>query len=118
MIRRPPRSTLFPYTTLFRSEGELHHALPVVGRSVNHTEARPCVNVLHLARTTSEEEQRVIPGIEELGAEIQPHAFEGQGNMLDKREIRHHIARTVHRTTILVPNFSGPGVSLSECIYT
>src|SRR5439155_13067683 len=34
MIRRPPRSTLFPYTTLFRSHGELrivglvapHHA--------------------------------------------------------------------------------------------
>src|SRR5258707_8346889 len=24
MIRRPPRSTLFPYTTLFRSEMELH----------------------------------------------------------------------------------------------
>src|SRR5260370_23357635 len=23
MIRRPPRSTLFPYTTLFRSEGEV-----------------------------------------------------------------------------------------------
>src|SRR3712207_8738835 len=23
MIRRPPRSTLFPYTTLFRSAGEL-----------------------------------------------------------------------------------------------
>ena len=22
MIRRPPRSTLFPYTTLFRSEGQ------------------------------------------------------------------------------------------------
>src|SRR3712207_7289672 len=45
MIRRPPRSTLFPYTTLFRSvpggaqrhEGELHgdtaadHLLPVGG---------------------------------------------------------------------------------------
>src|SRR5439155_11769016 len=27
MIRRPPRSTLFPYTTLFRSE-ELSHASP------------------------------------------------------------------------------------------
>src|SRR3712207_8888314 len=25
MIRRPPRSTLFPYTTLFRSSGELRH---------------------------------------------------------------------------------------------
>src|SRR5256885_14352881 len=24
MIRRPPRSTLFPYTTLFRSQVELH----------------------------------------------------------------------------------------------
>src|SRR4051794_41869474 len=24
MIRRPPRSTLFPYTTLFRSELDLH----------------------------------------------------------------------------------------------
>src|SRR2546421_12734579 len=29
MIRRPPRSTLFPYTTLFRSAGGW---LPVVGR--------------------------------------------------------------------------------------
>src|SRR2546430_11478469 len=25
MIRRPPRSTLFPYTTLFRSESERRH---------------------------------------------------------------------------------------------
>src|SRR2546422_5959425 len=30
MIRRPPRSTLFPYTTLFRShEPAAHHELPV-----------------------------------------------------------------------------------------
>src|SRR5256885_10376543 len=39
MIRRPPRSTLFPYTTLFRSQharglGE-HHVLP--RRKVDHT---------------------------------------------------------------------------------
>src|SRR3712207_8796980 len=27
MIRRPPRSTLFPYTTLFRSEGAPNSAL-------------------------------------------------------------------------------------------
>src|SRR2546422_3373369 len=26
MIRRPPRSTLFPYTTLFRSHGAIVHA--------------------------------------------------------------------------------------------
>src|SRR3989454_2961845 len=30
MIRRPPRSTLFPYTTLFRSERIAHH--PVAER--------------------------------------------------------------------------------------
>src|SRR2546430_8581386 len=27
MIRRPPRSTLFPYTTLFRSRRRCHHPL-------------------------------------------------------------------------------------------
>src|SRR2546422_8520462 len=34
MIRRPPRSTLFPYTTLFRS----HDLIRVVGRA----QALPC----------------------------------------------------------------------------
>src|SRR4051794_41389841 len=28
MIRRPPRSTLFPYTTLFRSEGQWYRYAP------------------------------------------------------------------------------------------
>src|SRR3712207_7863073 len=28
MIRRPPRSTLFPYTTLFRSNGRFRDGLP------------------------------------------------------------------------------------------
>src|SRR5687767_15749110 len=48
MIRRPPRSTLFPYTTLFRSDrhaGEIHdlarwnpHRIPAVGSG--HTAVR------------------------------------------------------------------------------
>src|SRR3712207_8348954 len=33
MIRRPPRSTLFPYTTLFRSEGRKDERL---GAKVDH----------------------------------------------------------------------------------
>src|SRR4051812_49812966 len=38
MIRRPPRSTLFPYTTLFRSAGQReagrdHHAVEVPARA-------------------------------------------------------------------------------------
>src|SRR5258705_4824349 len=48
MIRRPPRSTLFPYTTLFRSIVKLNHnelltmpnkfdQIKLVGRSEEHT---------------------------------------------------------------------------------
>src|SRR3712207_8431051 len=40
MIRRPPRSTLFPYTTLFRSpldEGERCWLTPIVLRSTQHS---------------------------------------------------------------------------------
>src|ERR1022692_119749 len=35
MIRRPPRSTLFPYTTLFRSIGP-HHGVGVDGKVYGH----------------------------------------------------------------------------------
>src|SRR2546426_9066264 len=31
MIRRPPRSTLFPYTTLFRSHHQPQHLTPIGG---------------------------------------------------------------------------------------
>src|SRR2546422_5436468 len=34
MIRRPPRSTLFPYTTLFRSDHAAHHCPIAAGRSI------------------------------------------------------------------------------------
>src|SRR3712207_7526774 len=46
MIRRPPRSTLFPYTTLFRSEPELgsvldrHDPLVVGDEGRQHVERR------------------------------------------------------------------------------
>src|SRR5256885_7675473 len=33
MIRRPPRSTLFPYTTLFRSSADLHEC-PASGPAI------------------------------------------------------------------------------------
>src|SRR5256884_9066352 len=38
MIRRPPRSTLFPYTTLFRSFFETLGVAPILGRSFNADE--------------------------------------------------------------------------------
>src|SRR2546430_5497507 len=42
MIRRPPRSTLFPYTTLFRSI----RALPTTTPSASRAVARACAGVL------------------------------------------------------------------------
>src|SRR5256885_10824807 len=36
MIRRPPRSTLFPYTTLFRSEDLMAKATPGSNYTVQH----------------------------------------------------------------------------------
>src|SRR5260221_3654988 len=44
MIRRPPRSTLFPYTTLFRSDGDLdvdqHHTVEDTGIALGEAVAR------------------------------------------------------------------------------
>src|SRR5438105_12068568 len=47
MIRRPPRSTLFPYTTLFRSRGELLLHLQPPRVAVDH--ARELADAHHLA---------------------------------------------------------------------
>src|SRR5258705_4054038 len=47
MIRRPPRSTLFPYTTLFRSRLAVavdRHAVGAAPRSRLYRELRPITN--------------------------------------------------------------------------
>src|SRR3989475_8519142 len=43
MIRRPPRSTLFPYTTLFRSALPRQHARILRARLQDEVETRQCV---------------------------------------------------------------------------
>src|SRR3712207_7059687 len=46
MIRRPPRSTLFPYTTLFRSQG-LRDLFCLLGRPGEEVECLPTCYDLH-----------------------------------------------------------------------
>src|SRR3712207_6917697 len=65
MIRRPPRSTLFPYTTLFRSNGPLAVGVPAVvaGLGAAHAELgrAPWPSLLQPARSeehTSELQSR------------------------------------------------------------
>src|SRR5256885_2770788 len=53
MIRRPPRSTLFPYTTLFRSglrRRRLRVAAPARGVPALARELRPCARGRRLPR--------------------------------------------------------------------
>src|SRR5256885_9331934 len=67
MIRRPPRSTLFPYTTLFRSERAQNEKAGVVGREagehfdnreenqVDHERQLAAVSIGHQSEDRSEE---------------------------------------------------------------
>src|SRR2546427_6358330 len=58
MIRRPPRSTLFPYTTLFRSRLQHEHLAEGIGgqdeipdaAEVAHTQPKGVAHRLHLDR--------------------------------------------------------------------
>src|SRR3712207_8872058 len=62
MIRRPPRSTLFPYPTLFRSPPGPHHGQPGFSRNTDGTSGAPHCTASQLCQ--------VSPG--------QPHAPPGQ----------------------------------------
>src|SRR3989449_10582325 len=67
MIRRPPRSTLFPYTTLFRSHGTVGHDLA----AADDQEARAAL--LHLRQHVGREQHRAVApqGADEL-ADLHP----------------------------------------------
>src|SRR2546427_4267639 len=56
MIRRPPRSTLFPYTTLFRSQHD-HASLGEQRRSVHERAQRRRVEVAGAARVVLRSEE-------------------------------------------------------------
>src|SRR3712207_9006336 len=54
MIRRPPRSTLFPYTTLFRSQRSLHPPEVIAVHSgVSHSTSTPSRVAISVATSMS-----------------------------------------------------------------
>src|SRR3712207_7989767 len=68
MIRRPPRSTLFPYTTLFRSSASAGGRLAVAGRQAATlgftTSSEPdetCARAAQPARNTPDAPARPFP---------------------------------------------------------
>src|SRR3712207_7870647 len=97
MIRRPPRSTLFPYTTLFRSHILQVIELPRLGRPpVPEPEGR--VRELHLGdrggqRRDDETQDR--PRSEEHTSELQSRQYLVCRLLLEKKKntikVRYHI---------------------------
>src|SRR3712207_8286022 len=93
MIRRPPRSTLFPYTTLFRSAGAVGpgrglaaarpdpgHRRGLIGRSSRARAGR-------LSRRSSRSERRVAPGrSEEHTSELQSRQYLVCRLLLEKKK--------------------------------
>src|SRR5260370_28745620 len=68
MIRRPPRSTLFPYTTLFRSCGEHPDSRRACGRDRGLS-----ARLLRLGRPRADQVPRPGPRSEEHTSELQSH---------------------------------------------
>src|SRR5260370_23290755 len=92
MIRRPPRSTLFPYTTLFRSESN-SHCLAVERNLVAQIWTLRCVcfdgRDKHTARS------------EEHTSELQSHLNLVCRLLLEKK--KNDLKRHQHHTTELSP---------------
>src|SRR5689334_24155399 len=90
MIRRPPRSTLFPYTTLFRSRGGLligfgqQDGELVTARAGN--EIRLAQVCLHVGRNGT---QDCIPRSEEHTSELQSQFHLVCRLLLEKKKYRH-----------------------------
>src|SRR5438093_7075373 len=67
MLRRPPRSTLFPYTTLFRSKGTVPpvHPIPEARARARHA-GHPPSSVPPAARERSEEHTSELQSLTNL----------------------------------------------------
>src|SRR2546430_8842911 len=60
MIRRPPRSTLFPYTTLFRSESRTRTVAEKIGVNQGTTTGKPSFLEPSLDRLAEHVEQKLV----------------------------------------------------------
>src|SRR5438270_3089168 len=92
LLRRPPRSTLFPYTTLFRSHGQAQHGRP----SSTATTRRKVSGSNPGAITTRR------PG--HLRSEEHTSELQSQSNLvcrllLEKKKKQHAIDNTADRRT-------------------
>src|SRR5258707_4317334 len=77
MIRRPPRSTLFPYTTLFRSQGGAR-----ISSSSHFGETKPTVRAV----VTPRKRESMVPRSEEHTSELQSRQYLVCRLLLEKKK--------------------------------
>src|SRR3712207_7737388 len=86
MIRRPPRSTLFPYTTLFRSRDDARTRAGHIGRGCGEGRRRPSrlVGRLHVVHHVAQEGGAVRS--EEHTSELQSRQYLVCRLLLEKKK--------------------------------
>src|SRR2546430_6819029 len=95
MIRRPPRSTLFPYTTLFRSPG----AVAAVGLRQIAVGVDRVVEGAPLILESGRRQRRSDARSEEHTSELQSQSNLVCRLLLEKKKNRSHtISNTIHTT--------------------
>src|SRR2546421_3275570 len=96
MIRRPPRSTLFPYTTLFRSVpapaggAERFPFGVVVGRSAQRHHAHDGGAAAHHASLREADRRRIVLRSEEHTSELQSRSDLVCRLLLEKKKKTRH----------------------------
>src|SRR2546425_3813810 len=87
MIRRPPRSTLFPYTTLFRSEDEVRGRRGDVHRQAQHDDEKRHVDDPAADPEDAREDPRAVSHrSEEHTSELQSLAYLVCRLLLEKKK--------------------------------
>src|SRR2546430_11566008 len=85
MIRRPPRSTLFPYTTLFRSHAGIHAQEPGRAPEASHPPVRAGRPARHRDARAQRDELRRCSLIESRGrgrSEEHTSELQSQSNLV------------------------------------
>src|SRR2546425_8740803 len=97
MIRRPPRSTLFPYTTLFRPNGLRRNEIGALAWERLHLSAP--IPFLSVAQKMGEATDVIALRSEEHTSELQSLAYLVCRLLLEKKKTNYHPVRdtTAHR---------------------
>src|SRR2546425_2663423 len=101
MIRRPPRSTLFPYTTLFRSQAGFG-CEQIVGSGIEAAVVHPIADREDLARRVEQEPElhRLEHRSEEHTSELQSLAYLVCRLLLEKKKKKTNVQLTQRQNDI------------------